>query len=55
LVCVDGSGQVEHGGQTYPVEKGDVVLLPAVVGSCIFRPGTAVTILEVALPEMDKV
>ena len=51
LVCIEGGGQVEHGGATYAVGKGDVLLLPAVVGECAFRPGSAVSLLEIALPE----
>ena len=51
LVCIDGAGQLEHGGATYAVGQGDVVLLPAVVGACAFRPRGAVNLLEVALPD----
>jgi mannose-6-phosphate isomerase len=51
LVCIEGTGQVEHGGDTFAVGKGDVWLLPAAVGACDFRPGKAVTLLEIALPE----
>ena len=51
LVCIEGTGRVEHGGETYAVGKGDVLLLPAAVGACAFRPSGAVTLLEVALPE----
>ena len=51
LVCIDGMGQVEHGGATYAVGKGDVFLLPAVIGACIVRPQSAVTLLEIALPD----
>jgi mannose-6-phosphate isomerase len=51
LVCIEGTGQVEHGGETYTAAKGDVLLLPAVVGACVFRPSGSVTLLEVALPE----
>jgi mannose-6-phosphate isomerase len=50
LVCIEGAGQVEHGDATYAVEKGDVLLLPAVVGACSFRPRGAVNLLEIALP-----
>jgi mannose-6-phosphate isomerase len=32
------AGQVEHDGATYAVGKGDVWLLPAVVGACAFQP-----------------
>jgi mannose-6-phosphate isomerase len=51
LICLEGTGRVEHGGQTYAAGKGDVWLLPAAVGACAFRPSGAVTLLEVALPE----
>jgi len=51
LVCIEGAGQVEHGGATYALGKGDVLLLPAVVGACVFRPSGAANVLEIALPE----
>jgi mannose-6-phosphate isomerase len=50
LVCLEGAGQVEHGGATYAIGKGDVFLLPAVVGACIFQPCGRVNLLEIALP-----
>jgi mannose-6-phosphate isomerase len=51
LVCVQGAGQVEHLEANYAVGKGDVLLLPAVVGKCIFHPHGAVTLLEIAVPD----
>ncbi len=51
LVCVDGAGLVEHGGATYAVGKGDVFLLPAAIGKCLFRPRGAVNLLEIAIPD----
>ena len=51
LVCIGGAGQVEHGGATYAVAKGDVFLLPAMIGACTFRPRSAVNLLEIALPD----
>jgi mannose-6-phosphate isomerase len=50
LVCTEGSGSVEYAGETYDVRAGDVVLLPAVVGRCTFRPTAPVNLLEIALP-----
>jgi mannose-6-phosphate isomerase len=50
LVCIAGAGRIEHGPNTYGMRKGDVFLLPAVIGACTFRPGEAVTVLEIALP-----
>jgi len=51
LVCIDGAGQVDWGGATYALGKCDVMLLPAVVGACVFRPSGVVNLLEIALPE----
>jgi len=51
LVCIEGAGQVEHGGAAYAIGKGDVWLLPAAVGACAFQPHGAVSLLEIALPE----
>jgi mannose-6-phosphate isomerase len=54
LVSIEGAGQVEHGGATYAIGKGDVFLLPAVVGACAFRPRGRVNLLEVALPVTES-
>jgi len=51
LVCTDGTGLVEQGGETYAAAKGDVLLLPAAVGACVFQPSGTVTVLEAALPQ----
>jgi mannose-6-phosphate isomerase len=51
LVCLEGNGALEHGGMNYPIARGDVVLLPAEVGVCAYRPRGVVSILEIALPE----
>ena len=50
LVCLDGVGDVEH-GDAVSAARGDVLLLPAVLGACVFRPARAVTLLEIELPE----
>ena len=51
LVCTDGTGEIEHAGDTYAVRKGEVWLLPAVVGVCTLRPSGPVTLLEIAIPD----
>jgi mannose-6-phosphate isomerase len=51
LVCLEGTGLVEHGGETYAAGRGDVLLLPAAVGACAFRPSGPVSVLEAALPQ----
>jgi len=50
LVCLAGTGQVEA-GTPYAFGKGDVLLLPAVVGACSCRPHGVVSMLEISLPE----
>jgi mannose-6-phosphate isomerase len=52
LVSLAANGAVDHNGNSYCVGRGDVVLLPAEVGACLFRPADKdVCLLEVALPE----
>ena len=50
LVCLEGKGEIEHDDVVYAVGKGDVFILPAVVGVCTFWPGNAVNVLEIAIP-----
>jgi mannose-6-phosphate isomerase len=50
LVCIEGAGDVEQGGATYPVAKGDAYLLPAAIGVHTFRPRDAVSLLEIEIP-----
>jgi mannose-6-phosphate isomerase len=51
LVCLAGHGQLEYADGSYVFGKGDVLLLPAVVGACSCRPQRAISLLEVSLPE----
>jgi mannose-6-phosphate isomerase len=51
LVCLAGGGQLEHTGASVAFGKGDVVLLPSVVGVCRCQPHGVVTLLEVSLPD----
>jgi mannose-6-phosphate isomerase len=53
LVCIAGRGELEYGGATYAFGRGDVVLLPAVVGACSCRPQGVVSLLEISLPELE--
>ena len=51
LICIEGSGWLESDGASYGVDKGQVWLLPAVAGACVFYPNSTVNMLEIALPE----
>jgi len=50
LVCIAGSGQIMHDGTPYAAGKGDVWLLPAEAGECVFQPSGEATLLEIAIP-----
>jgi len=49
LVCIGGAGVLDHDGVSYPIQKGDVVLLPAAAGVCGFQPLGMVKLLEISL------
>ena len=51
LVCLACAGQVQHEGDNYAIGKGDVLLLPAVVGACLCQPSDPISLLEISLPE----
>jgi mannose-6-phosphate isomerase len=51
LVLIDGAGRIEHGGAAYDAGKGDVFLLPAILGPCTFQPRGPVNALEIEIPE----
>ncbi len=51
LVCLEGIGTLDHDGNEYKMERGAVILVPAVVGACWFRPERHVALLEIAVPE----
>jgi mannose-6-phosphate isomerase len=51
LVCIDGGGAIEFNGDEFSMEKGTVMLLPAALGVCRFRPESPVSMLELAVPE----
>lgn len=53
LVCVDGAGEIQYNNDVYKLRKGEVMLLPAVVGACKFLPGNKVILLEIALPHIN--
>lgn len=50
LVCIDGYGSVMFRGNHFSLNKGEVMLIPAVSGIGIFEPKGESIILEIALP-----
>ena len=51
LVAIKGGGYIIDAAEKYSIEKGEVMLLPAVTGKCLFEPQGESIILEIALPE----
>jgi mannose-6-phosphate isomerase len=51
VVCLEGKAQLEHGDYHSSVQKGDVILLPAIAGICTCHPEETVSLLEIILPE----
>ncbi|MEO8339175.1 MAG: type I phosphomannose isomerase catalytic subunit [Nitrospirota bacterium] len=51
LVCLAGDGHVEYEGDEYALRQGDVMLLPAEIGTCLCQPRGVVTLLEIFFPE----
>ncbi len=50
LVSLEGEAELDHDGDSYQLKRGDVLVLPAVVGVCVVRPIGEVTVLELSLP-----
>ena len=50
LVCIDGGGKIEQAGSEFGMKRGTVMLLPAALGPCRFRPQDSVTLLDIAIP-----
>ena len=51
LVCVNGTGELEVHGDLYKINKGEVLLIPAINGACPFVPAGNVVLLEIEIPE----
>jgi mannose-6-phosphate isomerase len=51
LVCTEGKGAIDHAGKAFGLERGGVMLLPACLGACEFRPDGAAALLEIAIPD----
>ncbi len=51
LVCIKGSGAVEHRGGRHTLKRGGVMILPASVGPCRLQPDGEITLLDIAIPD----
>lgn len=50
LVCIDGAGKMTHNDTEYSLSKGEVMLLPAIIGQLELRPDSEITVLQIAIP-----
>jgi mannose-6-phosphate isomerase len=55
LVCIEGTGLLEQNAGMYPIRKGEVWLLPAVMGTGTFHPHGVANLLEIAIPDVQGV
>lgn len=51
LVCIDGKGSMKYNDTEYTIAKGEVMLLPAIIGQLDLHPQEEITILEIAIPD----
>lgn len=51
LVCTEGSGIITFQDVNYTITKGEVVLLPAIIGVLNFQPENKVTLLQISIPD----
>ena len=51
IVCVDGSGELEHADARYAMERGAVFLTPASIGACRLHPKGPITVLDISIPD----
>lgn len=51
LVCTDGKGSVNYNGKEYLIDKGEVMLIPAIIGQLSLHPKQKMTLLQIAIPD----
>ncbi|HUH29289.1 type I phosphomannose isomerase catalytic subunit [Gelidibacter sp.] len=55
LVCVKGKGIMNYQKKDYSISKGEVMLLPAIVGQLELRPNSKIRMLQIAIPNMNGI
>ncbi len=49
LVCIEGKGSIDCNNKQYSIGKGDVMLLPAILGKLDLHPDQEITLLQIAI------
>lgn len=50
LVCIEGKGTLNFNNQEFALNKGEVILLPAIIGVLPLQPSSNITVLQIAIP-----
>lgn len=53
LVCINGKGTMRYENKDYSISKGEVMLLPAIVGQLELHPNSEITVLQIAIPNKN--
>lgn len=51
IVCTEGKGTMKYNDKEYSIGKGEVMLLPAIIGQLELQPENEITILQIAIPD----
>ncbi len=54
LVCTEGKGIIKQNDKKYSIAKGEVLLLPAIIGQLELIPEKEITFLQIAIPDKGK-
>lgn len=54
LVCLDGKGKINFNNSIYTIDKGEVILLPGIIGALTLKPTEEITLLQIAIPDKTK-
>lgn len=50
LVCLDGKASMQYNDSEYLITKGEVLLIPAIIGQLELKPASQITVLQIAMP-----
>lgn len=50
LVCLEGNAKLEYEETEYTIKKGEVMLLPAIIGQLTLQPEKEITLFQIAIP-----
>ena len=51
LVCIEGGGTMKYNDAEYTIGKGEVMLLPAIIGLLELHPENEISVLQIAIPD----